>query len=291
MHQVEELFNDKNAHHIHARLLKLLAPEVDTRSWYDFTALAMHHLPALASRGRPAKEEVERSFIGRLGFTSWSAYLTTEPKAGGLGWTTTGWKRYKEAYALAQAHPWVLELGLKPDQIRVLERTYGDDWPKSADEHRVYQADKAQEREEREAAKAAERERLKQAAKRLPAMEQEIQQLRDRLTAAEAKAITADRLQGELAQAQAQLTQAQAQNHQLAENLGQAQAQADHAEQRLTDASQKLEQADQVSAELRGRLTRGSEQLQQTRDRLKQLQQLGFWGHLRAAFAALKSMF
>jgi len=284
MHQVEELFNDNNAHHIHQRLLKLLAPEVDTRSWYDFTALAMHHLPALASRGRPAKEEVERSFIGRLGFTSWSAYLTTEPKAGGLGWTTTGWKRYKEAYALAQAHPWVLELGLKPDQIRVLERTYGDDWPKSADEHRVYQADKAQEREEREAAKAAERERLKQAAKRLPAMEQEIQQLRDRLTAAEAKAITADRLQGELAQAQAQLTQAQAQNHQLAENLGQAQAQADHAEQRLTDASQKLEQADQALKDERDRYRDLSKKHQKAQAEIRRLHSLSWFDRLKALF-------
>jgi len=289
MHQVEELFNDNNAHHIHQRLLKLLAPEVDTRSWYDFTALAMHHLPALASRGRPAREEIDRSFVGRLGFTSWSAYLTTEPKAGGLGWTTTGWKRYKEAYALAQAHPWVLELGLKPDQVRVLQRTYGDDWPKSADEHRLYQASEAQEREEREAAKAAERERLKQAAKRLPELERELQELRDRLTGAEAKAMTADRLEGELRQTAAALTQAQAQIHTLAERLGQTQAQADHADQRLADANHSLSTKDQEIEALQGRLTRGSAQLQQTQAQLKQLQQLSWWDHLKAAFRSMRS--
>ena len=99
MNNTIELSN-KNmfAKNIHKRLTRLLANEVDNSLWVTFVEMAIEHLPQLndKSGGRIPLAIIENSFVGELGFTSWGEYLQTTTKKGGLGWTLTGWKRYKK---------------------------------------------------------------------------------------------------------------------------------------------------------------------------------------------------
>lgn len=148
----QQLFDDgQHAANIRKRLVTLLAPEQDTTSWQEFTELAIKHLPALSGAGRPAAEQIRSSFVGRLGFKSWSAFLTTSQEQGGLGWEESRWKRFKEAYQLTLKHEWLKTAKLSADQVRNLTKVYGegDDkqpWPTTLDEHIKIEKEKADER-------------------------------------------------------------------------------------------------------------------------------------------------
>jgi hypothetical protein len=146
-----ELSNNKVfAKNIHTNLINLLANEIDHSLWVSFVETAIKHLPQLddKSGGRIPISIIENSFVGELGFTSWGEYLQTDTKKGGLGWTLTGWKRYKESYNLVCENSWLKELNLSVEQIRGLKKEYKKDWPIDANDHAIKRAEKSKSKEQ-----------------------------------------------------------------------------------------------------------------------------------------------
>jgi hypothetical protein len=174
-------FIGASAQQVHEQLIKLLAPEIDKKSWFEFVRLAAHHLPALNSKGRPSKAEISNSFIGELGFSSWKSYVETAPKAGGLGWTETTWKRWREAYKLAENNLWMLG-NFTPDEIRVVARNYGHEIPNDLTS---YKALEVQKNADRKLKITAQKEETTKQLAQLPILHLKIEDLQERLKSAE----------------------------------------------------------------------------------------------------------
>lgn len=181
---IEMFKHEASARTIHQQLSDLLQPELDKTSWIKFVELALQHLPQLdnSEGGRIPTAVIENSFVGKLGFSSWGEYLKEKPQKGGLGWTATGWKRYKQAYSLTKKYAWLRTSEYSVEQIRGIEREYKDsNFPLTLNEHLQIRADKAEAKERAKANALAERKALEDKVSSIPQLEKEISTLKSRV--------------------------------------------------------------------------------------------------------------
>lgn len=92
----------------------------DLGSWMGFMADVEELLPfIMQSAGRPTKQQIENSWIGRLGFTSWKEMIESDA---GLNWSFNTWKLYRRAWSIVKAHGWLRETDYTASQIVTLDR-------------------------------------------------------------------------------------------------------------------------------------------------------------------------
>lgn len=134
MHQIDEQVA-LLARETRAALVEALGTEADAGHWMVFMQSVTRLLPDVLSSGRPTRAAIERSAIGQLGFDSWAEMVEAPLEAGGLGWNMSAWKAWRRAWAVVQAHPWMLEARLGSSEVNQLAincRKAGEPIPGSA---------------------------------------------------------------------------------------------------------------------------------------------------------------
>lgn len=107
--------------------------------WLEFMDRIESSLPfLLGSAGRPTKEQIDSSVIGRAGFDSWTQMVEYSPAYGGLGWSIDSWKAWKRAYSVVQEHEYLRSLGMTASEINTTARTCKP-FPPSEIELRAFQ--------------------------------------------------------------------------------------------------------------------------------------------------------
>lgn len=100
----------------------------DLGNWMSFMADVERLLPfIMQSAGRPTKQQIENSPIGKLGFTSWKEMIEAE---GGLNWSFNTWKLYRRAWSLVKSHSWLRNTDYTASQIVTIDRE-ADTFPTS----------------------------------------------------------------------------------------------------------------------------------------------------------------
>lgn len=115
------------------RLITALGSENNPSQWLEFMA-AMHDLlPEILTVGKPSKNTIQNSLIGRLGFTSWKAMLESPKEEYGLGWTKSGWDSFKRAWTTVSRHPYLQGMNFSAGYINKYAHEWKDEFPESAE--------------------------------------------------------------------------------------------------------------------------------------------------------------
>lgn len=221
MHQIDEQVA-LLAREARAALVEALGTEADAGHWMVFMQSVTRLLPDVLSSGRPTRAAIERSAVGQLGFDSWAEMVEAPLEAGGLGWNMSAWKAWRRAWAVVQAHPWMLEARLSSSEVNRLAiecRKAGEPIPGSAAKYDEIQRRREMERED-------------QGVNRYKWILEDIAKLKERLIAKE----------GEAAQSRGE-----------ANGLGLAMSRAiDRASQAELLAAQRLEEISNLNAQVAG---------------------------------------
>lgn len=149
MHQIDEQAA-LLARETRAALVEALGTESDAGHWMRFMQSVTRLLPEVLSTGRPTKAAIERSAIGQLGFESWAEMVDAPIEAGGLGWNMSAWKAWRRAWAVVQAHPWMIEARLSSSEVNRLAiecRKAGEPIPGSVEQYDEIQRRREMDRE------------------------------------------------------------------------------------------------------------------------------------------------
>ena len=111
--------------------------------------LINNELSVILKRGKPSKNEIDNSVIGRSGFSSWKEMVETTVEKGGLGWNISGWNSYRRAYRIVQQHSYLRETDLSASMISTLSRELSE-FPNSLDELREYIEEREKQQEYRQ---------------------------------------------------------------------------------------------------------------------------------------------
>lgn len=104
MQPVTHIRSDE-ARRVHASLVAALGTETVPNQWMLFMAAVREQLPAVLSRGRPSKKDIETSPIGALGFSTWRDMCEAPVDEGGLNLPWSTWRQWSRAWAIVQQHP------------------------------------------------------------------------------------------------------------------------------------------------------------------------------------------
>ncbi|MFK0573023.1 hypothetical protein [Endozoicomonas sp.] len=116
------------------RLITALGSENNPSQWLEFMA-AMHELlPEILTVGKPSKNTIEKSLVGRLGFPSWRAMLEAPKEEYGLGWTKAGWDSFKRAWNTVSKYPYLKSMSFSAGYINKYAHEWRDEFPESADQ-------------------------------------------------------------------------------------------------------------------------------------------------------------
>lgn len=115
-------------------LTRALRAADNPAAWMTFMQVVTRLLPDVLSSGRPSKEAIQRCAIGQLGFTSWQAMIEAPEDLNGLAWNFSGWKAWRRAWAVVEAHPWLLGQPMTASEINTISqeaKRAGRDFPGS----------------------------------------------------------------------------------------------------------------------------------------------------------------
>lgn len=104
MQPVTHIRSDE-ARRVHAALVDALGTETVANQWMLFMAALREQLPAVLSRGRPSKKDIEASVIGALGFSTWREMCEAPVDQRGLGLSWSTWRQWSRAWSVVQQHP------------------------------------------------------------------------------------------------------------------------------------------------------------------------------------------
>lgn len=112
------------------KLVDLLGSESGNR-WIEFMDEIKKELSQILRKGKPRKEDIEASIIGRSGFKSWAEMVNAPAEAGGLSWNLATFDSWRRAYSLVEAHPFLREYEFSASQINTFYRETKPDFPNS----------------------------------------------------------------------------------------------------------------------------------------------------------------
>lgn len=117
---------------LRTKLLELLGAE-SAGGWLIFMDELKMQLPFLFqdSPGRPEKELIDESYIGKNGFNTWSQMVVDKD---GLNWSYDTYKKWRSAYNLVCKHDYLRDLGLTYSQINTRNLTKDPAFPVSIEE-------------------------------------------------------------------------------------------------------------------------------------------------------------
>ena len=95
--------------------------------WIVFMDAVKAELPFLFDSGRPSKQQIAESEIGRTGHTSWADYVEKE-----LAWNTSQWRAWMRAYKVILDNEYLRDLDLSSSAINTMSRKV-DEFPDSAE--------------------------------------------------------------------------------------------------------------------------------------------------------------
>lgn len=239
------------ARRVHAALVASLGTETNPAQWMLFMAAVREQLPAVLSRGRPSKKDIEASPIGALGFSTWREMCEAPVGKKGLGLPWSTWRQWSRAWSVVQQHP---SLERAPLTAAEVNRLAGE--AKAAGE--PMPADKT-------------------------ALEAFRQRQNERKAAARAEAHTA--LKNRLAALQADLEAAQKEVAQASGVTDELRRQLEVLEKRLADEKQARNEAQWAMVQLEAQNKKFKEQNQKLGEDLQAYQNQGFLQRLKNIFS------
>lgn len=102
-------------------------------SWIRFMDIVKSELADVLRPGKPKREAIEQSKIGKLGFKSWVEFIEAPRSENGLAWNVASWKLYKKAYSVVEQHPHLRQTKYSASFIATLSRELKP-FPSTADE-------------------------------------------------------------------------------------------------------------------------------------------------------------
>ena len=115
-------------------LTRTLKAADNPAAWMLFMRAVTRLLPDVLSSGRPSAEAIRRSVIGQLGFKSWQEMIEAPADLNGLAWNFSGWKAWRRAWAVVEAHPWLIGQPMTASEINTVAqeaKRAGRDFPNS----------------------------------------------------------------------------------------------------------------------------------------------------------------
>jgi hypothetical protein len=112
-----------------AQKLQLLLGAQAKDGWIHFMDFIERELSFLMHRGRPTKQQIENSIIGKKGYATWRAYLSTE-----LKWKEATWKNWKKAYQLSKSYSYIRDSSLEVSELLRVSGKFSD-FPKTYTEY------------------------------------------------------------------------------------------------------------------------------------------------------------
>lgn len=96
------------------RFKALLGAETGN-GWIQFMDEVNIEMPFLFGAGRPTKQQIEQSEIGRSGCSSWSEYIEKV-----LNWNVSQWRAWMRAFKVVQQHAYLRQLNITASAINTL---------------------------------------------------------------------------------------------------------------------------------------------------------------------------
>lgn len=252
--------------HFALKLRETLGSE-SAGKWLEFMDQVKQSLPfLLGNSGRPPKDQIDHSVIGRAGFRSWKEMIETSPTRGGLGWSYDSWKAWKKAYAIVLDHPYLrsIDPALSASEINTVNRDCNE-FPPDPDALQAYRSRRKNQGEERRQNSVS-------------SLQQQLQAAQQELAA----------LHSHLAASRASEDNLKAINAQIMDQLNLAQKNVGELESKLKKALYDVDQLKAGSDKKELKINDLEKELKGLKKTIRSYESKGFWAFLRLAFSALK---
>ena len=193
--------HSNSAKQAHTELLQALGSENNPAQWIDFMRTVFKYFPFLMrDSGAPTNQQIENSAIGQLGFKSWSAMIKAPREEGGLNWSWNNWKQWKKAFKVVNQHEYLCDMNITASAVMRLASDFKDvEFPTSLEELEQAKSAIAQKKKVDEAEKVS-------------SLKARVQELEQKLIAANAKIEAHDASKQDLATIVDSVAQLKAEN-------------------------------------------------------------------------------